>query len=244
MKDTSKALEVEKFRKSSNETSFTLDNSDDLIPCEQSVIASEPEALSCSEKSPEAVLWKLYEKKMNHDSIVIPDDLPLNNIQVENIEPNSLVNRENNYVLGNLNFNAFLNELKKLTKNGSFQKVLHIFGKRQKEINGTNGCNQLDLQSMLQMITECVCVVAALNAESSHDEQMDKCCSTDDIELYTDFNIELNKLKNQLSAASQKYDIDLKAYKSELQALKQEKIKLENKYQVININYYNIQQNV
>lgn len=254
--DSSKIPETEIFRKSlspsknvehyfdqSGESHNIIDESDNSIPSPY------------PEKSSEAVLWTMYAKpetgspcgiNFSRDSFVqgnshldVINDLGVNNIKIENVEPDILLSQENKHVLGNLNFDAFLNELKKITKNGSFQKVLQVFGKRQSEINGTSRPNRLDLQELLKMITECVCVAVSSNAESSFANLQDKCCSTDENELYgVNHNLEIEKLKNELQATSQKYEIELKQYKTELEELKKAKTIMSYKCQVIFF-YYN-----
>lgn len=236
-KSLSHAKNVEHYFDHSGESYNIVDESDKFIQSPY------------PEKSSEAVLWNLYEKpdtgspcgiNLNCDSFVSENshlgginDLGVN-IKLETVEPDILLSQENKYVLGNLNFDAFLNELKKITKNGSFQKVLQVFGKRQSEINGTNKPNRLDLHGLLQMITECVCVAVSLNAESSFANLQDKCCSTDENEFCSvNHNSEIDKLKNELQTTSQKYDIELKQYKMELEELKKAKTILSYKCQVI-----------
>lgn len=273
--DSSKIPETERLRKSlsdsknvehyydqSGESCTIIDESDNSIPSEQSIICSESEVIiPCPEKSSEGVihsLWRMYDLEkpetgstcginFSHDSVApenshvdLINDLKMNNIKIENVEPDIIPKKEYKYVLGNLNFDVFLNELKKISKNGSFQKVLQVFGRRQNEINGTNRSNRLDLQELLKMITECVCVAVSLNSETSSSNLQDKCCSTDEKEFCgINQNIELNKLKNELTAASQKYEIELKEYKMELEELKKVKADMANQCQVIYVFYYN-----
>lgn len=237
-KSLSHSKNVEHYFDQSGESYNIIDESDNSVP------------YPCPKKSSEAVLWGGFDNSeigspcginLSRDSFVpenshldVINDLRVNNIKIENVEPDIVMNEENKYVLGNLNFDAFLNELKKITKNGSFQKVLQVFGKRQSEINGTNRPKRLDLQELLKMITECVCVAVSLNAESSFANVQDKCCSTDENELCSfNHNLEIDKLKNELQATSQKYEIELKQYKMELEELKKAKITMSYKCQVI-----------
>lgn len=234
--------------------SFALEKSDATI--EQLGDHSLVQLGDQSENQNCALLWNRYDSEYAIQSTSAAQ-YPESNLDLEkdcemdcDVDEDIQDVSENDSVSHRLNFDAFLNSLKRLSTNGSYKKVLDVLEKLQsdlilKKTSVPSGCNIFDLQKLLNIITECISVVSPSHASTqdstNHLESENEVAEVIRLKLYIqelmdqhsavlkEMDAEKNKMKNACDAQLSESEKEKNELKSLCEDHQREIVQLKSK---------------